>query len=52
MLMHELQEGELKQLVATWYKKDWNGLPPVYNLQPISTYFPHTQGKYRHHPRV
>lgn len=42
--MHDLGEAEVKQLITTWYKKDWNSLPPVYALQPVSTYFPQTTG--------
>ena len=39
-IVNELEDEETKQLVMTWYKKDWNARPPVYVLQPISMFFP------------
>lgn len=28
-----------------WYKKDCNAVPPVFQLQPITTYFPNYNNK-------
>ena len=45
----ELMTGqEVVRDVRKWYLKDENSCPPVYTLQPISTYIPEfltTQGK-------
>ena len=27
-------------LLEVWYKKDYNAVPPVFQLQPITTHFP------------
>ena len=28
-----------------WYQKDYNSVPPVFQLQPITTQFPHYNNK-------
>jgi len=36
--------GDVTQL-DVWFKKDWNVLPPVYILQPISSILKHYKDK-------
>ena len=38
---HEINTSGL----CTWFQCDNNSIPPVYQLQPITTYFPHYASK-------
>jgi len=40
-----LDDGKEVSLLDTWFKKDENVLPPVYNLVPVSSNLSHYSDK-------